>query len=277
MSLTNQFIDSYVGNPQYLELLRAMLGLTQYEGTAFIALALTGEASATRIADTGGIPRPKIYSTLNSLKDKGLVVEVHEQYKVNVSQVEELLHKSKDLLDGFQKFIERVLIYSRSSATKVQAIKSILKEAIQSSGYHNVPIDSETAFHNGRFEMYIERAFLDGHRTRDLNYSRFREIATKKSYFIDDLIESSTSGIKVSINVLSEEKYQTTSKDMLIPGILATAARFRCEAAILIVLPEVNIIERFERVQAKWAPKTICYVSARTCNRKRCISNSFGY
>ncbi len=258
MSLTNQFIESYVGNPRYLELLRAMLGLTQYEGACFIALALTGESSATRIADTAGIPRSKVYSTLDSLKQKSLVIEIREQYKVNVNQIEDLPSTTQELLEGFQKFVAKLTIYSKTAATKVQAIKAILKEAIQASGFHSVPLDIEDNKHDERWGMYYERIIVDLMRSSAISYSKVKDVMNEimgaRSYFLDEIVESSTTGIKVAINILTEEKHQTTKEYFLI-GTLAAAAAYRCEAVIVIILPEVGPIERADEKTHMRLPK----------------------
>jgi DNA-binding MarR family transcriptional regulator len=245
MSLASQFIENYVGNPQYMEILRAMLGLTQYEGASFIALAFSGESSATRIADTAGIPRSKIYSTLNSLIKKELILKVRDQYKVNVNQIQELPRRGKDIAEGFQKFLEKLSIYSRTSATKVQAIKSLLEGAIQTSGFHDIPFDRDVT-HDEKFQMYFERALMDFRYSHAISFGRARDMMGIPSYFIDELLESSTSGIKVAINILTEEKYQT-NKDLTIFGTLAMGTAFRCEAVIFILLPEVSLMEK-ERV-----------------------------
>jgi sugar-specific transcriptional regulator TrmB len=48
-------------------------GLTEYEAKAYLALLNTHLSTATRASEKSGVPRTKIYSVLEALKDKGWV------------------------------------------------------------------------------------------------------------------------------------------------------------------------------------------------------------
>lgn len=52
------------------------LGLTEYEARAYTALLALGRAVPARIARQAGIPRPKIYETLERLEGRGLAAKV---------------------------------------------------------------------------------------------------------------------------------------------------------------------------------------------------------
>ena len=54
------------------------LGLTEYEARAYTALLALGRAAPSRIARQAGIPRPKIYETLERLEARGLAARVGE-------------------------------------------------------------------------------------------------------------------------------------------------------------------------------------------------------
>ncbi len=58
---------------QVVETLQAF-GLTQYEAKAFAALVETGRASAYQVSKQSGIPRARVYDTLESLVNRGLVM-----------------------------------------------------------------------------------------------------------------------------------------------------------------------------------------------------------
>ncbi|AZI42302.1 TrmB family transcriptional regulator [Deinococcus psychrotolerans] len=52
------------------------LGLTEYEARAYTALLALGRAVPARVARQAGIPRPKIYETLERLEGRGLATKV---------------------------------------------------------------------------------------------------------------------------------------------------------------------------------------------------------
>ncbi|HUK84674.1 MAG TPA: helix-turn-helix domain-containing protein, partial [Candidatus Acidoferrum sp.] len=49
------------------------VGLTEYEAKTYLALLTTHLSTATRVSEKSGVPRTKIYSVLESLKNKGWV------------------------------------------------------------------------------------------------------------------------------------------------------------------------------------------------------------
>ncbi|MFC6591162.1 TrmB family transcriptional regulator [Deinococcus lacus] len=52
------------------------LGLTEYEARAYTALLALGRSVPARVARQAGIPRPKIYETLERLEGRGLAAKV---------------------------------------------------------------------------------------------------------------------------------------------------------------------------------------------------------
>jgi sugar-specific transcriptional regulator TrmB len=52
------------------------LGLTEYEARAYTALLALGRAVPARVARQAGIPRPKIYETLERLEGRGLAARM---------------------------------------------------------------------------------------------------------------------------------------------------------------------------------------------------------
>lgn len=52
------------------------LGLTEYEARAYTALLALGRAVPARVARQAGIPRPKIYETLERLEGRGLAAKL---------------------------------------------------------------------------------------------------------------------------------------------------------------------------------------------------------
>lgn len=74
-----------------LERLRA-LGLAEYPARAYLALLELGPANARAVADRSGVPRGKIYATLNDLHVRGLVEVTPERpHRYVAAPVVELL------------------------------------------------------------------------------------------------------------------------------------------------------------------------------------------
>jgi sugar-specific transcriptional regulator TrmB len=57
------------------ELLNQQLGLTPYESRAYVSLLMHGPMSPTELAQKAIVPRPRTYDVLQSLMEKGLLVE----------------------------------------------------------------------------------------------------------------------------------------------------------------------------------------------------------
>jgi len=57
---------------QSKELLK-QLGLTEYEAKAYLSLVRFGKCSAEKISSAGSIPLPRVYDTMNTLAERGLI------------------------------------------------------------------------------------------------------------------------------------------------------------------------------------------------------------
>lgn len=87
------------------------LGLTEYESKAYTALLVLGQSPPARIARQAGIPRPKIYETLERLEGRGLAS------KVQLSPIEYAPLSSREYLDRSRKaFDDRLASLERDLA-----------------------------------------------------------------------------------------------------------------------------------------------------------------
>jgi sugar-specific transcriptional regulator TrmB len=82
------------------------VGLTEYEAKAYLALLNTHLSTATKVAEKSGVPRTKIYSVLESLKNKGSV-RVHSGVPLLFKAVEpvRVFEKAKE---DYAEFLESV-------------------------------------------------------------------------------------------------------------------------------------------------------------------------
>jgi sugar-specific transcriptional regulator TrmB len=90
------------------------VGLTEYEAKAYLALLNTHLSTATKASEKSGIPRTRIYSVLESLKDKGWV---------RVYSGVPLLFKAIEPLSVFEKVKE-------DYATFLESVQSTLKNEV---------------------------------------------------------------------------------------------------------------------------------------------------
>jgi len=70
-----------------------LLGLTKYEASAYEALVRLGKAGAPEISRESGVPYGRIYDTLNSLVNKGLVIVIPEKAKKFIAAPPESIEK----------------------------------------------------------------------------------------------------------------------------------------------------------------------------------------
>jgi sugar-specific transcriptional regulator TrmB len=90
------------------------VGLTEYEAKVYMALLNTHLSTATKASEKSGVPRTKIYSVLESLKDKGWV---------RVCSGVPLLFKAIEPLSVFEKVKE-------DYATFLESVQSTLKNEV---------------------------------------------------------------------------------------------------------------------------------------------------
>lgn len=61
---------------EHLDTKKLHLGLSKYETRAYVSLVMEGTCEARKLSMKCGVPRTKIYFTLNKLKERGLVYEL---------------------------------------------------------------------------------------------------------------------------------------------------------------------------------------------------------
>jgi sugar-specific transcriptional regulator TrmB len=86
------------------------VGLTQYEAKAYLALLNTHLSTATQVSERSGVPRTKIYSVLETLKNKGWV-RVYSGVPLLFQAVEPLkvFEKVKGDLETFLQSVQATL------------------------------------------------------------------------------------------------------------------------------------------------------------------------
>ena len=114
------------------------VGLTEYESRVYLSLLQANFSSATLLAKESGVPRTKIYSVLESLRNKGWIkiysgspllfkaitpVEVFEKYKENY---ERFLNSIREMLE-VEKMEEKFVIANYNIG--LENFKEILREA----------------------------------------------------------------------------------------------------------------------------------------------------
>lgn len=89
--------------PQQLEVLGEQFDFGEYEIAAYIAVLEYGQLTAREIADETDIPQPRVYDTVRSLADHG-VVELRDSRPMEVLAV-----NPSEAFDGVQTTLERLL------------------------------------------------------------------------------------------------------------------------------------------------------------------------
>lgn len=104
------------------------LGLTEYESKAYVAMLLLGPTVPSRIARQAGIPRPKIYETLERLEGRGLAQKTQTSPIGYVPlSAQEYIERSKREFFGRMEALERDLARLTADTTP-QAIHSLVGE-----------------------------------------------------------------------------------------------------------------------------------------------------
>lgn len=86
------------------------LGLTEYEARAYTALLALGRAVPARVARQAGIPRPKIYETLERLEGRGLSARVGQNpLEYAPLSAREYLARARRAFDDRLEVLERDL------------------------------------------------------------------------------------------------------------------------------------------------------------------------
>lgn len=89
------------------------LGLTSYEAKVFIALQRLGSGSARDVTNVSDVPRPQVYSTAESLEERGLIdVQQSDPIRYRPVEIEEAKAELRNRFERTQEtafeYIERV-------------------------------------------------------------------------------------------------------------------------------------------------------------------------
>ncbi|MDG5775475.1 TrmB family transcriptional regulator [Haloarculaceae archaeon H-GB2-1] len=116
-------------------------GLSPYQADAYVTLLELGAASASDIAEASGVPQPRIYDVLASLKDRGYV----ETYETDSLRAR--AHSPKEVLEDLQERAERF----QTAAEEVE------------QRWSQPELESNRASIVQRFKTVVERAatFID--------------------------------------------------------------------------------------------------------------------
>lgn len=96
------------------------LGFTEYEARAYLVIIQLNLSSANEIIELSGLPRGKIYSTLNQLAGKGYigVNEGNPALYYPVNPVETIALLKKQVLADFSELEEDIIAMSRRNNLK---------------------------------------------------------------------------------------------------------------------------------------------------------------
>lgn len=121
-----------------------LLGLTQYEAQAYIALVVLQRATAAKIAEESKIPRPKVYEALDSLERKGFILsiagtpvtyiakspkEVIANLKRYYMNAFEALEKDLTFLAKKEQFEEQNLFFIKSREVLINEFRKQIEQA----------------------------------------------------------------------------------------------------------------------------------------------------
>ena len=98
------------------ETLKEHVGLSQYEAEVYLALVRGGTQTMTDLAETSEVPKQRVYDTVSSLRDEGLVEVIDDYprkaYAVDpseaIGQVQEQLERAEEELEKFHETVETV-------------------------------------------------------------------------------------------------------------------------------------------------------------------------
>jgi len=113
---------------QLAEILNKQFDLTPYESRAYVSLMMHGPMSPSELAQKSGIPRPRAYDVLQSLVEKGLLIE--QSGKPPIYGVVEPTRGLKNLLTNIELESSRLLEEKKKAA---QTLAKLLSEMYQRS------------------------------------------------------------------------------------------------------------------------------------------------
>ena len=247
----------FLQNPILLEFLRVQLGLTVYEATALVSIIL-GSEQPTIVADNTGIPRSKVYGTLDSLMKKGLIVKIESGYQPNAAAVSDLATHANALTKEYTQFINTLNTYTSGPTRLTAKIREDISDAFQENGFKvshpRKDLTKDKVFSReieNTMRYSISRAYALHSRTRRVLPSDYvnKRLIPAASSFIDLIGESITSGIRVGASILTDAK--KIEEPILIEALMEMAPSiWNCQSVIVLFSPEVSskYVQEFSRV-----------------------------
>ena len=126
--------------------LREYAELSEYEAKVYVSLVINGPSTASDVSLTSGVPRTKIYTTMNKLIERGLVNEIPGEPRVFVpippvsafnSQVQSLEERARDFyltIRSLQTAYERTTLTAKTRKDEIWIIhgrSEVLKMACE--------------------------------------------------------------------------------------------------------------------------------------------------
>jgi len=108
------------------EILNKQLNLTPYESRAYVSLVIHGPMSPSELAKKAGIPRPRAYDVLQSVIEKGLLVEQHG--KPSIFAATEPKQALENLLTAIEMETSKQLEEKRKAAQTLTELLSQMYE-----------------------------------------------------------------------------------------------------------------------------------------------------
>ncbi|WP_255196335.1 HTH-type sugar sensing transcriptional regulator TrmB [Halorarius litoreus] len=172
-----------------LERVSGRFDFGEYESEAYLAILRHGRLTASEIADKTDIPQPRVYDTVRSLADAGLV-ELQESRPMQVLAIdpEEAFADLQTSLDELVGDLEREYTTPARDSEAVTLIKSrstilrYLGDVIESAEYELVLSVSPSLV--GRFEEELRQSRADGV-TIELLLSPAAEVPSPEEYDYD--------------------------------------------------------------------------------------------
>ncbi|MCD6485283.1 MAG: TrmB family transcriptional regulator [Candidatus Odinarchaeota archaeon] len=162
------------------------LGLTQYEAQVFITLVTHGEGTAAQISQFSKVPRPKVYETLESLAQKGLITSIDGTptiySPVNLDTALNVLEaKYVDTINSIRKAITNLRLQQTQTVQQAtyfvrneDALMQVLIEYLRSAQRDVIILDPFGQFlHNKQFKAILHEKNKQGIITKILSRRDF--------------------------------------------------------------------------------------------------------
>ena len=164
-------------------------GLSPYQAEAYVALLELGTASATEVADTSGVPKPRIYDVIDALETQGYV----ETYETDTLGAR--AHSPADVLDDL-----------RSRASRFEAAAEEVEQRWEQPDIENAGTSVVK-----RFQTVLERAkaFI-----REAEYQIQLSVTTREFERLRPLLcDAHERGVSVRISIHTEPEEEAPSPD----------------------------------------------------------------